>query len=122
MTEATKFSAWAILEVMGHIKLAGLVSEQVIAGQAFVRIDVPDVPGADAFTRFFGASSIYSITPVAEAIAREYAVNLQASPVTIYGDSALARALKQTALPMPERARPARPTAYDEMHDDERPF
>lgn len=122
MAEETKFSAWAILEVMGHVKLAGLVSEQVIAGHAFVRIDVPDVPGADAFTRFFGAGSIYSITPVAEPIAREYAGHLQASPVTIYGDSALARALRQPALPMPERVRPARPMPDDEIYDDDPAF
>lgn len=32
---------WAILELMGHRRLAGYVSEQEIAGAAFIRVDVP---------------------------------------------------------------------------------
>ena len=35
---------WAIVEMMGHVKLAGLISEQVIAGGKLLRVDVPAVP------------------------------------------------------------------------------
>ena len=42
MTEERKaFEGWAILELMGHRRLGGLVTEQEIAGAAFLRIDVP---------------------------------------------------------------------------------
>jgi hypothetical protein len=42
MEETTpKFHSWAIVELFGHNQLAGLVTEQTIAGQSFIRIDVP---------------------------------------------------------------------------------
>lgn len=48
MSEAEKFDSWAILELMGHRKLAGRVSEATLAGGAFVRIDVPSGCTGDA--------------------------------------------------------------------------
>lgn len=86
---AKPFDEWCLLEIMGHQKFAGRVTEAVIAGQAFVRIDVPErksglglvVPG---FTKLFGPSSIYSITPVAEDIARAMASQLEASAIHVY--------------------------------------
>ena len=44
MTEATEqaaFSEWCILELMGHRRLAGLVTECQVAGHGFLRLDVP---------------------------------------------------------------------------------
>lgn len=38
------FTGWAILELMGHRRLGGYLSEQEIAGAAFIRIDVPEHP------------------------------------------------------------------------------
>ena len=40
-TKENGFKQWAILELMGHRRLAGLVSETTLAGGAFLRIDVP---------------------------------------------------------------------------------
>jgi hypothetical protein len=61
---AEKFEQWCILEIMGHQTFAGLVSEQAIGGASFVRIDVPEADGLPAFSKCFGAGSIYCITPV----------------------------------------------------------
>lgn len=36
-----KFDSWAILELMGHVRLAGRVSETMIAGAPMLRLDVP---------------------------------------------------------------------------------
>ena len=41
MGEQTKFEEWAVLELFGHQRLAGLVSEVQIGGASFVRVDVP---------------------------------------------------------------------------------
>lgn len=41
MTERVNFAGWAILELMGHRRLGGYVTEQEIAGTASLRIDVP---------------------------------------------------------------------------------
>ena len=43
MSEVEKFECWAIVEVMGHSRYAGRVTEQAIGGCAFVRVDVPAV-------------------------------------------------------------------------------
>ena len=57
------FETWAIVELFGHVKMAGRVSEQVIAGAAMLRLDVPAADGQAGFTRFYGSSAVYSITP-----------------------------------------------------------
>lgn len=81
MPEAEGYEGWALLELMGHRKLAGKVSEQVIAGAALLRIDVPTGPETSV-TQFYGGSAIYCITPTTEEIARKVAVHYQPQPVT----------------------------------------
>lgn len=85
---AEKFDSWAIVELMGHRKMAGRVSEQVIAGTALLRIDVPEY-GEDgnaepSFTQFYGASSIYCLTPTTEEICRKFAARYRDRPVSAY--------------------------------------
>jgi len=76
------FDTWAIVELFGHSKIAGRVTEQQIAGGMFLRVDVPGDPG---FTRFYGASAIYSMTPVDEAVARRASEVIAPKPVTVWG-------------------------------------
>jgi hypothetical protein len=38
---AEPFAQWVILELLGHRRLAGFLTEQQIAGASFLRIDVP---------------------------------------------------------------------------------
>ncbi len=82
------FDSWALVEVMGHKRYAGRVTEHVIAGQGFVRVDVPEVEQHgerfDAFTKLIGAASIYAITPVSEQIARGMAQVMRERPVHEY--------------------------------------
>lgn len=89
---------WAVVEVMGHNTFAGKVSEQVIGGTAFIRVDVPELaetkevqygneytyPAVPTFTKIIGASSIYAITPCTEEIAREIAKRKRSKPVEIF--------------------------------------
>jgi len=76
---------WAIVELFGHNVVAGRVSEQTIGGAAFVRVDVPEVDAEHpAFTKFFGGSAIYAITPTGEAEARAACERLRVSPVLPY--------------------------------------
>jgi hypothetical protein len=82
MTETTaSFDQWGIVEVMGHKKYAGHITEETIAGAAFVRVDVPELVLANgekertlaSFTKFVGPGSIYMIHPTTEEIARKAA-------------------------------------------------
>lgn len=77
----TPFAMWAILEIMGHRRLGGFVSEQQIAGAAFLRIDVPGPEGNITASQFYAPSSIYCITPTSEETARRTALANQPAPV-----------------------------------------
>ena len=75
--ENTKFEEWAILELMGHRRLAGKITDAVIGGGAFLRIDITTNydPGDEYTTQFYSPQSVYCISPVSEEIARKVAIN-----------------------------------------------
>ena len=76
-----KFEAWSILELMGHRRLAGFVSEQTIGSSSFIRIDIPGHGESVVATQLYNPSAIYCITPTTEAIARRIAENESPKPV-----------------------------------------
>jgi hypothetical protein len=76
------FNEWALVELFGHQKIVGKVSEATLAGGAFLRVDVPAFDGAAAFTRFYGPGAIYSINPVTEEIARGLLEHYRHEPVS----------------------------------------
>jgi len=79
-----KFETWALVELFGHNRLAGKVSEQVIAGQSFVRIDVPKTKKVPAFTKYHLPNAVYGITPVDEDYATRMAERIEAQPINDY--------------------------------------
>ncbi len=79
--ENKKFDEWAILELMGHKRIAGKVSEATLFGGALLRIDIPDKEGKFT-TQFYGVQSIYCITPTEESLARAMAAQCQPEPVS----------------------------------------
>ncbi len=84
MSDSSSFDNYCIVELFGHQKIVGRVTEQVIGGQTFIRVDVPPTKRYPEFTRMFGSGAIYSITPVSEDIARAAAERVYAEPVTVY--------------------------------------
>jgi hypothetical protein len=90
---------WAIVELMGHVKLAGRLSEEERFGSKMGRLDIPAPPanptedclfchgkgesdgmvcgmaccGPQFVTQHFGGGSVYRITYVSEAVARHVA-------------------------------------------------
>ncbi len=113
MTEAS-FSAWAIVELFGHQRCAGRISEQTIGGETFIRVDIPN--GEAEYTRLFGKGAIYCINICEEKTARAYALRLQ-PPLQPY-----------VALPTPADAPdPEEPTGgrfgpltiHSQRHDDD---
>ena len=73
------YDGWAILELMGHVRMAGRVTEESHFGVALGRIDIPTADGYT--TQYFGGSSIYRLTPTTEDIARSVALHNQPAPV-----------------------------------------
>ena len=98
------FQQWALVELFGHQRIAGLVSEFEIGGASFVRIDVPRVAGHDAFTKLFGPKAIYSMSFVERDVALAIAEKLQIVPVDSWSVAsvtveAVRRRLEQATLP-----------------------
>jgi hypothetical protein len=79
-SEHQDMEGWAILELMGHRRLAGKVSIVQLGGAAFFRIDVPN-PGAKGSTQFYSPAAVYCLTPTTEEIAKGLAARIQPEPV-----------------------------------------
>jgi hypothetical protein len=82
--EKKTFDEWALVELFGHARIVGRVTEATIASGAFIRVDVPDKDGATIFTRFFGPGAIYSMSPISREIAIAIAQSQDAEPVKRY--------------------------------------
>lgn len=78
------FESWGLLELMGRQRIAGRMSEQVIAAGTYLRIDVPGIGRIPEHTRYFGHAAIYGITPTTEEVARELAAGLQSQPISTF--------------------------------------
>lgn len=76
---------WAIVELIGHRRVAGYVTEEEVAGTAMLRVDLP-MPTHDLVsvvegiergremeaTQFYPPGSLYCLTPTTEAIVRGF--------------------------------------------------
>ncbi len=71
MTEEAKTNdTWAVVELMGHVTIAGRITKPGEYGGLW-QVDIPD---GDKFrTEFFGSQSVYRVRIVSEEIARAYA-------------------------------------------------
>lgn len=82
MSEEVKtFEGWALVELFGHAKIAGLCSEQPLAGTNMLRVDVPAIDDHPGFTRFFSGGAIYSITPTDERTVMVAVGRIETRPV-----------------------------------------
>lgn len=52
-----------VVELFGHQKIAGYVSEHNVAGAPFIRVDVPETDTAPAFSRMFHPNAVYCFNP-----------------------------------------------------------
>jgi len=101
------FGMWAILELMGHVKLAGFVTEEELFGGKIGRIDIPGEAG-QAITQYFGGHTIYRLTPVSEEVARAFAKRNRPRPVYVY----------ELALPAPSESSESGDKWDDDVSDE----
>ncbi len=57
------------------------MTEQEIAGSAFLRLDMPAEDSLPPVTQFYRPAAVYAITPTTEAIARSVARGTRPEPV-----------------------------------------
>lgn len=79
--EAQKFQINAIVELFGHQRMAGIVTEQNFGSNTFIRIDVPETETSPAFTRIVNPSAIYALNPVTEEVMRITASQIVSKPI-----------------------------------------
>jgi hypothetical protein len=113
-----KFDQWAIVELFGHQRIAGRLTEQTIGGCSFVRIDVPAIeqagkPTIPGFTKCFGNGAIYGISFVDETTARFTAQQLKLQPIDVW---TIREAIKAGVITLPA---PERVAADFEVTDDD---
>lgn len=117
------YEGWAILELMGHRRLGGWISETTFAGKAFVRIDVPG-PNArrgegllpvltpssgEGFvaTQLYNGDAVYCLTPCSWEAAFAAATVHQPTPI------------QRWELPAPENANSRGDLDDDDLDDDD---
>lgn len=66
------FGSWAMLELMGHRRMAGYVSEVEMFGTTMVRLDMPQPDRDTPDTQFYSAAAVYCVTPMSEEEVQKY--------------------------------------------------
>lgn len=88
--QSPPFAEWCIVEMLGHRRLAGYLSEVQVAGQGFLRLDIPDAGNDPGRTQFLAPGSIYALHPVTEATARKAAASWRPEPISHWELTAIA--------------------------------
>ena len=88
-----KFELFAVVELFGHQRISGKVSEQSIGVATFIRIDVPETIQQPKFTRIVNPSAIYAINPVTEEVMLQMAEMVTAKPIDSWDIQAMQRKL-----------------------------
>jgi hypothetical protein len=84
MSEQETKEMWALVELFGHNRIAGKVTEAEIGGGSLIRVDVPAVKDRDPLTKYYNVKAIYGITPVDEETAKRMAESIDSAPVNAY--------------------------------------
>jgi hypothetical protein len=84
-TPSNELKSWALVELFGHQRIVGFLSQQAFGTGVLFRVDVPDLTVCGkvtraGFTRYFGLSAIYSITPCSEEIVRRMLPSIDGTP------------------------------------------
>lgn len=95
--EKNQVNMWAVVELMGHGRTAGVIKTSDLGG--LLRVDVPVEEGYR--TEYYGESAIYSIKVVSEEIARAYA--LPDRDIMAYDEPIVPRAQYEEALRISNR-------------------
>ncbi len=77
MSDKETTTGWALLELMGHRQMVGIVTR---SSDQLVRIDVPAIDDKPAFTQEYGKAAIYCITWLGEEEAKAVIRRYRADP------------------------------------------
>lgn len=122
--QPSAYEGWAIVELMGHVRLGGWIRETQCYGAAMLRIDIPkpgynsdpilDEPDAWSATQLIAPAALYRITPCGRDEALAVASANQPSPVHSWEMPRLVDATRQS-----RHDNEYRPHYADEHDDDD---
>jgi len=75
MADVESFGEWCVVEMMGHRRIVGYVTEANIGGATFLRIDTPGGVDSANVTAFYSPGAVYAIHPTTEEVVRTAATN-----------------------------------------------
>jgi hypothetical protein len=84
LTGKEELRVTALIELFGHGKIAGFVTEFQISGATFIRVDVPETPNQKGFTRLLNPGAIYAINPVTAEIMLAMARKMEVKPIELW--------------------------------------
>ncbi len=96
------FEEFALVELFGHQRIAGKVTEAEIGGGKFIRVDVPALDQDSLpVTRMYSPGAIYGITPLSEETTLALARQLKVAPMSRWDARALIeKEPEQKSLPL----------------------
>lgn len=110
-----KIELFAIVELFGHTKISGIVTEFVMGGASFIRVDVPEIPEQPSYTRLLNPSAIYAINPVTEEVMQASAKAIKSKPIETWDAREMIRRIDELKL----LAESPSAKAYRDNHDDD---
>lgn len=80
-----ELKGFALVELFGHARIVGYLSQQAFGSGVLFRVDVPNLTSSgkvirEGFTRYFGLAAIYSITPITEAVMLKMLPTIDGTP------------------------------------------
>lgn len=82
--EKARLEQYAVVEMMGHRKVIGKITESDIGASSLIKVTVLNKSGEPERTEYIGVGSIYCLTIVTEAVAKEAVANYTPEPTWAY--------------------------------------
>lgn len=95
ISDKGKLETWAVIELMGHQRIAGFVREVSLGSAAMLRVDVPEIDAIPPFTKFVAPAALYALTPCTQEVAMAVIKRDRVTPVTVFAMPPM----RQRALP-----------------------
>ncbi len=70
---AEVLESWALVEIFGHEKIAGLVTSRKFGTEIMFQVDVPKADGGFAYSRLLSPKAVFAIQPTNETWCRRWA-------------------------------------------------
>ena len=82
---SSDISNYALVELFGHQRIVGYVTEKAMGSAVWIRVDVPDLTSSgkvirEGFTRYFSPGAVYSLTPISEEMMRKLLPAIDGTP------------------------------------------